>query len=64
MKYSDIQKKSDSELTELIMTAREELRTERFKDKFSKKAATIKSAKLTIAQALTEVTSRRNKVSK
>ncbi len=64
MKYSDIQKKSDNELGELIVAAREDLRAERFKDKFSKKAATIRTAKTTIAQALTEVTSRRNQVSK
>jgi ribosomal protein L29 len=64
MKYSDIQKKSDSELVELITTARETLRTERFKDKFSKKAAAMTTAKTTIARALTEVTARRNKVSK
>jgi ribosomal protein L29 len=64
MKYADIQKKSDTELVELITTAREALRTERFKDKFSKKAAAMTIAKTTIARALTEVTARRNKVSK
>lgn len=64
MKYTDIQSKSDNELSELVTTARETLRAERFKDKFSKKASAIRSARTTIAQALTEVTARRNKVSK
>lgn len=64
MKFSDIKSKSDAELTELIVTERETLRAERFKDKFSKKASTIRSARTTIAQALTEVTNRRNQVSK
>lgn len=64
MKYTDIQSKSDSELVELVTTARETLRTERFKDKFSKKASAIRSAKTNVAQALTEMTARRNKVSK
>jgi len=59
MKYSDIQKKTDSELTELVATSREELRAERFKDKFSKKASIISQAKATIARALTELNSRR-----
>ena len=60
MKYSDIQKKSDAELTELVATTREKLRAELFKDKFSKKASVIKSAKTTIARALTEVTARKS----
>jgi ribosomal protein L29 len=59
MKYTDIQKKSDAELVELIETTRETLRTERFKDKFSKKASIVNSAKQTIARALTETTARR-----
>lgn len=64
MKYTDIQKKNDAELTELVMTSRETLRAERFKDKFSKKASIIKTAKQSIAQALTEQTARRNQVVK
>lgn len=64
MKYTDIQKKSDSELIELVVTTRETLRAERFKDKFSKKASIIKTAKQTVAQALTEQTARRNQVVK
>ncbi len=59
MKYTDIQKKSDSELSDLIIETREALRTERFKDKFSRKASVIRTAKQTIAQALTEVEARR-----
>jgi len=63
MKYTDIQSKSDGELLELVTTAREALRAERFKDKFSKKASAIRSARTNVAQALTEMTARRNKVS-
>lgn len=59
MKYTDLQKKTDAELSDLVMTAREELRAERCKDKFSKKAAVISGAKMTIAQALTEIGARR-----
>ena len=64
MKYTDIQKKTDAELAELVISARETLRAERFKDKFSKKASIIKTAKETVAQALTELTARRNQVVK
>lgn len=59
MKYTDIQKKSDSELTDLIVENRETLRAEKFKNKFNKKASVIKTAKNTIARALTEITTRR-----
>ena len=62
MKYADIKTKSDADLSELIATERETLRAERFKDKFSKKASSIRNARTTIAQALTEVTSRRNQI--
>ena len=62
MKYSDIQKKTDAELVTLITTERETLRAERFKDKFSKKASAIRTARVSVAQALTEITARRNKV--
>jgi len=64
MKYTDIQKKTDAELVELVVSTREALRAERFKDKFSKKASIIKTAKQTVAQALTEQTARRNQVVK
>jgi ribosomal protein L29 len=64
MNYSDIQKKTDGELTQLVIETRETLRAERFKDKFSKKASIIKTAKQTVAQALTEQTARRNQVVK
>jgi ribosomal protein L29 len=59
MKYTDIQKKSEHELVELVTTTRETLRSERFKDKFTKKASIIRDAKSTIAQALTELSVRR-----
>ena len=55
----DIKKKSDAELTELVQTARETVRTERFKDKISRKASVITNAKKDIARALTELTARR-----
>jgi ribosomal protein L29 len=58
----DIRKKSDKELTELVQTARETVRQERFKDIMSRKASVIKNAKTDIARALTELTSRRNNV--
>lgn len=64
MNYQDIQKKTDAELTELVATTRAELRTENFKDKFTKKASVISGAKKTIAQALTEITARRNSTAK
>ncbi len=58
MKYIDIAKKTAGELEELITTTREELRSERFKDRFTKKASIIRQAKLTIARALTELNAR------
>jgi len=65
MNYQDIQKKTDAELSDLVFATRKELRTERFKDKFTKKASVITGAKKTIAQALTEITTRRrNQVTK
>lgn len=64
MKYTDIKSKTDAELTELVAVSRETLRAERFKDKFSKKASVIKTARITVAQALTEMTARRNQVVK
>lgn len=56
---SDIRKKSEAELAELVQTTRETLRVERFKDKFSRKSSAINAAKLEIARALTELTARR-----
>ena len=56
----DIRSKSDAELTELVQQARESIRAERFKDKFSRKAHVIRTGKLEVAQGLTEITSRRN----
>jgi ribosomal protein L29 len=57
----DIQKKSDQELVELTQASREAVRTERFKDKFSKNAVVIRSNKKDVARALTELNARRNK---
>ena len=59
IKMSEIRNKSEAELVELVNTARETVRAERFKDKFSRKAGIINSAKKEIAQALTELTPRR-----
>lgn len=58
MNMSDIRKKTDAELMELVSKARETVRAERFKDKFSRKANIITGAKKEIAQALTELTVR------
>ena len=64
MKFTDIKLKTDAELSELVAVSRETLRAERFKDKFSKKASVIKTAKNDIARALTLQTARRNEVVK
>jgi len=58
IKMTDIRKKTETELVELVRGAREAIRTERFKDKFSRKAHVIQTAKTEIARALTELTSR------
>jgi len=55
----DIQKKSEQDLVEAVVAARETIRQERFKDKFSRKAGTIRSAKTTVARVLTELAARR-----
>ena len=55
----DIRKKSDVELAEMVQSARETVREERFKDKFSRKASVIKKAKTDAARALTELGARR-----
>ncbi len=58
---SDLEKKTDAELVELTQKARETVRSERFKDKFSRKASVIQNAKKEVAQALTVLSKRRNK---
>ena len=59
-----IRKQSDKELSETVAEARKTIREERFKDKFSRKASVIGTAKTTIARALTELSSRKNTESK
>ena len=59
---TDIKKKSEAELSTLVSEARQTIREERFKDKFSRKAGTVRKAKLEIARALTELTTRRRNV--
>lgn len=54
----EIKAKSATELQTLITEARETLRTERFKDKFSRQAGVIREAKRQIARALTELSAR------
>ncbi len=61
---SDMRKKTEAELIELVTKARETIRTERFKDKFSKKAHVIRTAKKEVARALTELTARTNGTTK
>jgi len=57
----DINQKSDQELVELVQNGREAVRSERFKDKFSKNANVIRSSKKDVARGLTELNTRRNK---
>jgi len=59
-KMIDVRKKSDAELSELVQSARETVRQERFKDKVSRKAGIIRNAKTDIARSLTELTTRQN----
>ncbi len=59
-KMSEIRKKNEAELIEVVTTARETVRAERFKDKFSRKANVITGAKREIARALTELSARSN----
>jgi len=61
-KMQEIQKKSDAELVDLVKEARKTIQTERFKDKFSRKAGIIREAKKDIARALTELSARRRNV--
>jgi ribosomal protein L29 len=55
----EIQSKSDAELQTIIQENREKLRIERFKDRHSRAAATVRHAKRQIARAMTELTARR-----
>jgi len=57
----DISKKADKEVVEFVQQAREVVRTERFKDKFSKNANVIRSNKKDVARGLSELNARRNK---
>lgn len=61
-KMQDIREKTDAELGELVEKARETIRTERFKDRFGRKASVIRTAKLEIARALSELNVRRRNV--
>ena len=54
-KMSDLRSKKEAELQEVVTSNREILRTERFKDKYSRKASIIGGAKKDIARALTEL---------
>ncbi len=62
MKYTDIAKKSDQELTELVQTERENLREVRFgtAGAGSRDLKKVRTAKQTIAWALTELSARRH----
>jgi ribosomal protein L29 len=57
---TDIAGKTDAELQSIISAARVTIQTERFKDRFSRKAGIIRAAKLEIARAMTEISKRRN----
>ncbi len=59
IKMSEIRSKTEAELMEIITAARETVRAERFKDKFSRKAGVINNAKREIARSLTEISTRR-----
>jgi ribosomal protein L29 len=63
-KMQDLRKKSDAELVTAVQDARKTIQDERFKDTFSRKAATIRKAKVEVARALTELTARRNNETK
>jgi|AntRauTorckE6833_2_1112554.scaffolds.fasta_scaffold00181_24 ribosomal protein L29 len=54
----DIKGKTAAELRTLVTEARETLRVERFKDKFSRQAGVVREQKLQIARALTELSAR------
>jgi ribosomal protein L29 len=59
-KMSEIRKKTEAELIEMVTTARETLRAERFKDKFSRKSNIIQNAKRDVARALTLLSAERH----
>ena len=54
----EIVSQSDAELRALVSNNREQLRAERFKDKFSRKAGIIRTAKKQIARSLTVLKAR------
>ncbi|MBP6881573.1 MAG: 50S ribosomal protein L29 [Candidatus Pacebacteria bacterium] len=58
-KMEDIRKKSEAELASMVEGGRKTVREERFKDKWGRKASTVRNAKLEIARALTELSARR-----
>lgn len=57
---SEIRKKTEAELVEMVTAARETLRAERFKDKFSRKSNIIQNAKRDVARALTLLSAQRH----
>jgi ribosomal protein L29 len=59
-KMSEIRKKTEAELVEMVTAARETLRAERFKDKFSRKSNIIQNAKRDVARALTLLSAQRH----
>jgi len=59
-KMSEIRKKTEAELVEMVTAARETLRAERFKDRFSRKANIIQNAKRDVARALTLLSAQRH----
>jgi len=59
---NSLKDKNEQDLLAQVTEAREIIRAERFKDAFSRKAGVIRKAKLTVARALTELTSRRSNV--
>lgn len=59
-KMSEISKKTENELISFVQKARETIRAERFKDKFSRKAPVITGSKRDIARALTTLNAGRN----
>ena len=58
MAKTDMTKKSDKELQDIIADKRTEIQSERFKDKMSRKASILKGGRKEIARAKTEVTAR------
>lgn len=54
----EIRDKSEQELRDFINQSKETLRLERFKDKLSRKAGTVRQAKRQVARAFTELTAR------